>query len=232
MTGNTRAGQDPDHATSLVEELTLDVGEAAPRPRPDTLERPHINGRLPAEHHVAYERDLLPADLEALKLPRGTAPRSLVRIHASHHSLARCLAAGMRPMQASLVTGYSPGRISALSNDPAFSALVEDYRQEAKSVFADMGERLADFSMDALEILHERLHDSPETFTIPMLLDVVKTGADRTGFGPGQEVHLKVDRDFIDRPPRETHEEWQARRARELAADAADCMVPSTRTTN
>lgn len=197
----------------LVDEL--DLG-APPRPRADTLERPHVIGSLPREFYAAYERDLLPADIEALKLPRGTAPRSLVRIHASHHSLARCLAAGMKPLQAALVTGYSPGRISTLANDPAFSALVEDYRLEAKSVFADMGERLMDFSLDALEILHERLHDSPETFTVPMLLDVVKAGADRTGFGPGQEVHLKVDRDFIDRPPRETAEEWEARRQREL----------------
>lgn len=213
----------------LIDEL--DLGGTAP-PRPDTLERPHINGSLPREFFVAYERDLLPADIEALKLPRGTAPRSLVRIHASHHSLARCLAAGMKPLQASLVTGYSPGRISQLAGDPAFSALVEDYKIEARSIFADMGERLADFSMDALEILHERLHDSPETFTVPMLLDVVKAGADRTGFGPGQEVHLKVDRDFIDRPPRETHEEWEARRARELAGGALDSLEPPTRTTN
>jgi hypothetical protein len=97
-------------------------------------------------------------------------------------------------------------------------ALVKDYSDEARATFADLAERMAGMSLDAIEILHERLHANPETFSIPVLLDVVKTMADRTGHGPGQEVHLKVDRDFIDRPPRETAAEWQARRVKELAA--------------
>lgn len=199
----------------LIEEL--DLGGVAPS-RPDTLERPHINGSLPREFHAAYSRDLVPADIEALKLPRGTAPRSLMRIHASHHALAKCLAAGMKPAQAALVTGYSPGRIGQLANDPAFTALVEDYRLEAKSVFADMGERLLNVGLDFLELLQEKVYDSPETFTIPMLMDGIKMAADRVGFGPGQEVHLKMAQDFIDRPPRETQDEWTKRRQGELAA--------------
>ena len=219
---------DPQEA-GLIEELDLSVPGSRPPSRSDTLERPHISGSLPREFHVAYSRDLLPADIEALKLPRGTAPRALVRIHASHHALARCIAAGMKPGQAALVTGYSPGRISQLAGDPAFSALVEDYRQEAKSVFADMGERLANMSLDAIEMLQERMQDSPETLTVPMLLDIVKAGADRTGFGPGQEVHLKMATDFIDRPPRETADEWKARRTKELADNS---LEPTTRTTN
>jgi hypothetical protein len=132
----------------------------------------------------------------------------------------------MRAAQAALVTGYSPGRISQLENDPAFSALVADYRQESKSVFADMAERMSNLSLDALELIQERLQDTPETFTVPVLLDMVKAFADRTGFGPGQEVHLKVDRDFIDRPPRETAEEWAARRQRELSTGEAPDSIP------
>jgi hypothetical protein len=135
----------------------------------------------------------------------------------------------MRGPQAALVTGYSPGRISQLDKDPAFTALVEDYRQESKSVFADMAERMSNLSLDALELIQERLQDTPETFTVPVLLDMVKAFADRTGFGPGQEVHLKVDKDFIDRPPRETAEEWAARRQRELegpTGEAPDSIKP------
>jgi hypothetical protein len=49
-----------------------------------------------------------------------------------------------------------------------------------------------------------------------MLLDVVKAFADRTGHGPGQEVKLTVSPAMIDRPPKETYEEWTRRRAREL----------------
>lgn len=204
---------EPRTESLLVEEL--DLG-GTPSPRSDTLERPHINGHLPVEHYIAYERDLTVPDLEALKLPRGTVPRTLVRIHASHHSLARCLATGMKPNQAALVTGYSPERISALARDPAFGALVADYSAEAKSIFADLAERMNDMSLDAIEILQERLNDSPETFTVPVLLDIVKAFADRTGHGPGQEVHIKMDKDFVDRPPRETFEEWSERRSKEL----------------
>lgn len=202
-----------DDKGDLVAEL--DLGGEKPA-RSDTLERPQISATPSKECHVAFERDLTQADLAALALPRGTRPKSLVRIHASHHSLARCLAAGMKPQQASLVTGYSPGRISVLQNDPAFTALVADYRSEAKSVFADLAERMSDISLDAIELLHERMQENPEQLTIPLLLDIIRSFADRTGHGPGQEVHLKMTPDLIDRPPRESYEEWQERRTREL----------------
>lgn len=187
----------------LVDSLDLDEGGCSLPPRP---------------FFVEYERDLSHADIAALDLPRGVTPKSLLRIHASHHSLARCLAAGMRPAQAALVTGYAPSRISILQNDPTFKALVADYQAEAKSVFADLADRMSELSLDAMEILQERLQVNPEGFTIPILLDIIKAFADRTGHGPGSEVHLRVERDFIDRPPRETFEEWEARRARELMA--------------
>jgi hypothetical protein len=198
----------------------LDLGGPKRTPRADTLERTHPSPR-PLDHpHVAHSRDLTEADMTALALPRqGQPPKSLMRLHASHHSLARCLATGMKPMQASLVTGYSPGRISALQRDPAFTALVEDYRREAKSVFADLAERMNEITLDAIEMLHERMQDAPEALTIPMLMDIIRSFADRTGHGPGQEVHLKMSPDLIDRPPRETAEEWAARRARELAPE-------------
>lgn len=198
----------------------LDLGETEPAQSPDHS-FPRIQGLPPRTFHIAYERDLSEADLAALSLPRGSTPRSLVRIHSSHHSLARCLAAGMKPAQAGLVTGYSASRISILQADQAFQALVADYRNEAKSVFADLAERMSNLSLDAIEILQERLHDNPEGFTIPVLLDLVKAFADRTGHGPNQEVNLRLSTDMIDRPPRESFEEWKARRDRELAEEAA-----------
>lgn len=191
----------------------------------DLVLRP-ARGRPPKEFFATYTRDLSAADLAALSLPRSTAPRSLVRIHASHHSLARCLAAGMKPAQAGLVTGYSASRMSILQNDPAFRALVADYQTEAKSVFADLAERMNDLSLDAIEILQERLHEAPEGFTIPVLLDLVKTFADRTGHGPGQDVNVKMSLDLIDRPPRENFEEWKARREKELEPEPVALPAP------
>jgi hypothetical protein len=188
----------------------------------DTSTGPRLLGNVPRQLFIEHARDLTEADLAALATNRGTKPKSLVRIHASHHSLAKCLATGMKQSQAALVTGYNQSRISILLQDPAFSALVEDYRAEAKSIFADLAERMNNMSLDAIELLQERLHDNPETFSIPLLIDVVKTFADRTGHGPGQEVTLKMDRDFIDRPPRENFEEWRARRAKELGAGSQE----------
>ena len=195
-------------APDIISELDLGEGD---------LGSLRLQGPPPAPFHVAYERDLSEADLAALNLPRGgTPPRSLARIHASHHSVARCLATGMKSAQVALVTGYTVARIYQLQQDQAFQALVADYQTEAKSVFADLAERMNDLSLDAIEILQERLHDSPGEFTIPVLLDVVKAFADRTGHGPNQEVHLKMSTDLIDRPPRETFEDWQSRRNKEL----------------
>lgn len=182
--------------------------------------------RLPPEaDYIDYTRDLTAADLEVLKGPPPPPPseppppapaNTLKRIHASHHSVARCLAMGMKNTQVALVTGYTAARVSQLQQDPTFQALVQDYRNEAKGVFADLSERMADVSLDAIELLHERLHENPETFSAPMLLDVIKSFADRTGHGPGQEVTLKVNADFIDRPPRESFEDWENRRKKEL----------------
>ena len=173
-------------------------------------------------------RELTEGDIAALALPRGITSRPITRIHASHHSLAKCLASGMKPAQAGLVTGYSNSRISILQADPTFAALVRDYTNEARSTFADLAERMNDMSLDAIEILQERLQANPETFSIPVLLDVVKAFADRTGHGPGQEVHLKVDRDFIDRPPRESFDDWKTRRSRELASPSSSDSVVTT----
>jgi hypothetical protein len=185
-------------------------------------------------------RDLTQADLQALEGPRGAnLPRSIQRLRSSHHALARCLASGMKASQASLITGYTQNRISLLQDDPAFQALLADYRAEARDIFADLNERMNNLSLDAIEELHERLVDAPEAFSIGMLLDVVKAFADRTGHGPGQEVKLTVSPSMIDRPPKETYEEWQARRARELSpeGEAPDDgglsgLVPTTRTPN
>lgn len=190
-------------------ECLLDELDLGPTPR--------INGALRVPFVCEYSRDLTEADIAALQGPRGSTPKSLARISASHHSVARCLATGMKPNQVALVTGYTPTRISVLQHDPAFSALVEDYRTEARSVFADLADRMNDISLDAIELLHERLQDKPSDFSVPMLLDVIKAFADRTGHGPGQDVNIKLSADLIDRPPRETYEDWQKRRGNELA---------------
>jgi len=214
---------DPDQAEAdfLVDELLLD----GPNP-------PRISGGMTKATEAHHVRDLTRADLAALEGHRGVQPKSIQRIRSSHHALARCLASGMNANQSSLVTGYGAQRIYMLQRDPAFIALVQEYKLEAKEIFADLNERMTNISLDAIEELQERLDASPEGFSISMLLDVVKTFADRTGHGPGQEVKLSVSSSMIDRPPQESYEEWQKRRARELGAEDIGSLEPPTRASN
>lgn len=215
---------DDPEADALIDELDFSPGP------------PRINGNLTRDTQAVFVRDLNQADVQALEGPRGAhLPRSIQRIRASHHALARCLAGGMKASQAALVTGYTQTRISLLQQDPTFQGLVADYQFESKEIFADMHERMTNLSLDAIEELQDRLADAPEAFSTGMLLDVVKAFADRTGHGPGQEVKLSVSPSMIDRPPKESYEEWQKRRARELGTepDIDDTsMGPTTRTTN
>jgi len=205
-----------DNAEELVEEL---------------FDLPIRKGRDGMELHVEYVRDLTRADLEALKLNRGSlAPPSLKNIRYSHHALARILATGIKENQAALVTGYSVGRVRDLIKDPTFQKLIQDYQTDAKDILTDMTERMMNVSFDALEELHERLRDAPEDFTIPALLEVVKTFADRTGHGPGAKLEHSFNDSTIDRPPTETYEQWRDRKKKETGEGAVIISLePPTR---
>jgi hypothetical protein len=213
---NDNGGADTrDGEPDLLSELELDLGSAS-------VAAPTRMGFF-----VRYVRDLSAADLAAYRArPVGTGPlRPLARIHASHHAVARCLAIGMKPSQTALVTGYTTVRINQLEADPAFQALLADYRAETTEAHAKLSERMYNLSLDAIEALHERFLEAPQDFSIMQLLDVVKTFADRTGHGPNSTVELNVSqRETIDRPPRESFEEWQARRQRELEPPASEAL--------
>lgn len=195
------------------------------------LIRPRLLPGAPAREPTAeYSRDLNPSDIAALSARPKTEPYQIKAIRATHHALAKCLASGMKQTQASLVTGYTPTRIGQLMRDPSFAALVEDYKAEAQSIFADMTERMANITFDMLAEIQERFDAEPEKFTIPQMLDIVKTFADRTGHGPNSEVNLNVRTgDIIDRPPKETYEEWTERREKELGADSRPSLEPPAR---
>ena len=152
----------------------------------------------PAKQVAAHTvRELTEADLGMLALGRPTAqPPAVKQIRDSHHAVARCLAQGMRPGQVSIITGYSLSRISILQADPSFRELLLFYREPVGEAFADLQVRMASLSLDALEILRERMLDSPEDFNPSQLLDIMKAGADRTGHGPSTkntQVNVNID---------------------------------------
>ena len=138
------------------------------------------------------ERPLGESDLALLETELGVSPRPIARVRDSHHALARALAGGLRPMEASELTGFSPSRISILQRDPTFAELLEFYRDQARESFTDFVGRLKLLSLDAVHELQERLDSEPEKIRISDLLEIAKFGADRSGHGP-QTKHLEAN---------------------------------------
>ena len=158
---------------------------------------PRTVGRAAAPLEFRYVRDLNEGDLALLATERGIKANSIVKYRDSHHALARCLASGMPPVQAALVTGYSLQRVYHFqSQDVNFQELIQHYRSIKDEVYADLHERMATLSLEAEAELRERLHDSPQEFSPGMLLEIVKTLADRTGHGPSSKstvLNVNVD---------------------------------------
>lgn len=151
----------------------------------------------PAE--ATFVRELEEADLGSLAARPSQAAPAISRLRDSHHGLARALAAGMRPAEASLVTGYSLSRISILQADTSFRELLEFYRANVDAAFASVQDRMSTLSMDSLAELQERLESAPEEFTPNMLLEIATRLADRTGHAPtSRSVNLNLSGDIGD----------------------------------
>lgn len=149
------------------------------------LEVLRVRGRADREVEVEIVRPLTVADLDALDDEKGSLPAPLLkRLSERHHAAARMLASGMQPYEICARTGYAPSSLSILQGDPTFKELVHFYRDKVEDQFRDMHERLAGLSADALNELRDRLETDPSKIGLVALMDMVKMGADRTGYGP------------------------------------------------
>lgn len=149
---------------------------------------PRTRGRAPRSVAVDFVRELGQADLALLASERGVKAPELKRLRDRHHALARCLATGMSPAEASAVTGYDVSRISILRADPTFKELMAHYAEMKETAFADFQERAAIASIVALDLVVERMEDTPDDISTNQALEIVKTLADRTGHSPVQRV--------------------------------------------
>lgn len=122
---------------------------------------------------------------EGEALPASRAPE-VKRLRDSHHALARLLARGLTPAQASQQTGYSASRISTLQLDPAFQELLSHYRRDADNVSQEVEARFLMIAGDAAQVVHERLLDEGDEVPLVQALEVFKVFADRAGFAPIQ----------------------------------------------
>ena len=142
------------------------------------------NARRPAgqQVHMEYARDLDASDLGLIlnPPPKGTLTSPLARLRNTHHMLARLLAEGRGNAEASLITGYSPSRISILRNDPAFASLMEYYSTQVEAKYLDVHERLAALGLSTIDELQERLESDPDSFKNRELMELAEFALDRS----------------------------------------------------
>lgn len=157
-------------------------------------------GRASSPPVVTAKRELSPADLVLLSVEKGSKAPALKRIRDSHHSIARLVSEGRPAAEISLITGYSISRLSILKSDPAFMELVEFYRETKTEVHADVTVRLQQALLTSIEIMNEKLEDTPvEEIDFKDLQGNIKILADRTGFGPTKTTQVDLKVGFADR---------------------------------
>ncbi len=157
-------------------------------------------GRRPETPSCEFARELTRADLEVLaNAPRNVEMPELKKITERHHALARALASGMRVGEAASLVGYEIARVSVLQDNPAFQELLSLYRDQKDLEFAEFAGRIAGLGKDAVLELQDRLEQAPEKFSNGMLLDMVKTLADRSGHGPTTKSEVTVNVTLGDR---------------------------------
>ncbi len=158
------------------------------------LDLDQLIGRKESPVMAEVLRPLGEADIALLAVEKGIQPNAIKRLTDSHHALARCLASGMSAVEASVVTGYTPSRISVLRDSPLFAELVAHYARGEDGALADLQERMLTVGLTAVEELKTRLEEEPEKIGTATLLEAVKTLADRTGHGPqSKTTNLNVN---------------------------------------
>lgn len=187
----------PGEAEPAKMELSLDIAK---------LTSP---GRRPAPLTATVLGELEPHHLSALGAQAVEIPE-IKQLRERHHYLARLLASGMGEGEAAAMTGLSGPRVSTLKGMPAFQELLDLYRKNANAEYAEMHARLAGVATDALVELQTRLEDKPEEIGVSALLEIVKLGADRTGFGPTAKQETTINVNLSERL------EHARKRAREL----------------
>jgi len=157
-----------------------------------------LEAMVPGGHQpffAHFARDLLEEDLilgEALPRRAPEGVHALKRIRGSHHEAARLVGLGKDNSEVALITGYTPQRVVQLRHDPAFQELVTHYQGQVEELYYDTHRRLAGFTNDAMEVLHERLLEAPEKIKTSDIKDLLTLGLDRTGFGPKSTVNTNI----------------------------------------
>ena len=146
---------------------------------------------------------------------------ALQRLRTHHHRAAQLLGAGLKVIDVAYIIGMTPERLGKLSReDSTFKELVEQYRgrelMETQAAIA----RLNQLSLDAMDVITDRLREAPEDVTMEELQKLAFAALDRTGHGPQtkhtEEVQYGVAPEVLD-ALRDSHKAQQARVVRQVS---------------
>lgn len=134
----------------------------------------------------------------------SSAP-SIQVLRTSHHQLAQLLAADVEVSEASFITGRSVSSIKVMLDDPAFRELLEYYKGQQEKRDLNVYDRLVTVGVTALDIIQQRIEETPEKFTNNDLMKLLETTMDRSAApakggprGPtGQGSGLQVQINFV-----------------------------------
>jgi hypothetical protein len=101
-------------------------------------------------------------------------PPTLREIKSSHHSLAKLLAQGRSHIEASRVTGYSPGYIGRLASDSTFRELVLHYTTVDEIASTDFLGAMREVGLDMLNELRDRVEQDPKSLSVGQLHEGIK----------------------------------------------------------
>lgn len=150
----------------------------------------HAPGRPPSQVEHSYIRDLEPADIVEIAQAPSQTIVPLKTLRAAHHNIARLLAAGESVVVVSRITGRTVARIWQLKQDPAFQELIAYYSSQVEEVFTDTLEQMKDVGATALDVIQERLEESPDQIPTKDLTAIAKLTLDRTGHGPSKTLKV------------------------------------------
>lgn len=179
-------------------QLLAELGLASDSGGPGARLRLNLGaGRTAKQLSAVVLRELALEDLISLGTTEAAIKAPPIKeLRAQHHAIAKLLANGNKTGEVSAILGIGASRISVLQADPAFQDLLSYYedlsREEYVRHSADMAAMLHSLGADSIGILHERLVEKPETFSVKELKEIVSMAADRSGFGPTSTVNANV----------------------------------------
>ena len=129
--------------------------------------------RLRAPLRIEVVRALSDEDISGGFLTPAPPP-TLREIKSSHHSLARLLAQGRSHIEASRITGYSPGYIGRLAGDSTFRELILHYTTVDEIASTDFLGSMREVGLDMLNELRERVEQDPKSLSTAQLHEGIK----------------------------------------------------------